>query len=202
MITRENVLQSGFITPENVNLVRPSDKESDLEFDAYILNKPYQSSDNIYYYHRQVDSLYSEYKNNQKLSLDFDFREKTIMAVMDAIGSPTLMQWVDVQNKNPRLSKMHGMFLEDMLNFIAGKRRSVQAESWELLIDKNNTYDKKTFEKIDVRKYFSMRPELGKIQINLSATLSSWLSQPMGFSDMIVCMGIVFGKQEGNKSVS
>lgn len=201
MITKNNVLQSGFICPENANLVRPTDKESDLEFDAYILNKPYQNSDNIYYYHRQLDSLYTEYKKDQRLSLDFDFREKVIMAVMDAVHTPTLAQWVDMQNSNPRLSSLHSAFVEDMLKFITGKQRSVQPESWELLIDKNNTYDKKTYKKIDIRNYFTVNYQTDRAPMNLSGTLSKWLSRPMGFSDMIVTMGVIFSEQKGNKSL-
>ncbi len=201
MITKNNVLQSGFICPENANLVRPTDKESDLEFDAYILNKPYQNSDNIYYYHRQLDSLYTEYKKDQRLSLDFDFREKVIMAVMDAIHTPTLAQWVDMQNSNPRLSSLHSAFVDDMLKFITGKQRSVQPESWELLIDKNNTYDKKTYKKTDIRNYFTVNYQVDRVPMNLSGTLSNWLSRPMGFSDMIVTMGIIFSEQKGNKNL-
>ena len=73
MQNRYNILQSGFISLENKLLVTPQANDSDLEFDAYILNKPYKGNENLYFYNKGVAEVYKEYNNDQRVSASFEF---------------------------------------------------------------------------------------------------------------------------------
>lgn len=204
MADRYNVLQSGFMCVENPKLIRPTDQSSDLEFDAYILNKPYKVDSNIYFFHSGVNTCYNDYKLNQRLSLDFNFREKSILEFLDALGVPSLADWILIQNNNPHLSELDKRFLLDMLKFIISGKRDIQPESWDLLIDKSNPYNKTPSTPIDIAKYFKPGNSFDKdkVSFNIVDTLQEWLSMNMGFSDFIVTIGIIFGRRTGTKSLS
>ncbi len=196
MLDRYNVLQSGFICIENKKLKRPNYKDEDLEFDSYILNKPQRHDDNVYFYHSGIDYYYQEYKNDQRKALNFDFREKFLLEVFDALANTSLADWVYMQNENSNLTELHREFVLDMLNFIIAGKRKVSPESWDLLITKDNVYDKRHYTAIDLKDYFKAPSTSGdRIPISAVGTVQTWLSKDMGFSDMIVTMGTIFGKR-------
>lgn len=205
MQNRYNLLQSGFLSLENKLLVTPQRQDSDLEFDAYILNKPYKNGDNVYFYHKGLDEIYKEYLADQRVSVKFDFQEKAILSFMDALSVNTFAEWVALQNNNPHLSSMHYRFILDTIAFMLGKGRSISADSWELLIDKDNVYSKKMAEKFNISTLFDNRNTgtfFDKLPFNLPAMLQCWISKPMGFSDFMVTAGIIFGQKAVRKSVA
>ncbi len=199
MPERFSVLQSGFISADNKNLVRPEDNgASGLEFDAYILNHPHSERGGEYFYHVGVDELYSKYCADQRVILDFDFREKYILAFYDALVLRSFMDWATLQNDQPHLSTLHTKFLLDTLSFVATGQREMQPESWDLLIDKSNNFDKSIGSKIDSSIFVAR----GMIPNNIVEFLQLWHYRPMGFADFVVTTGIIFARREGRKTVS
>jgi len=214
MQNRYNILQSGFISLENKLLVTPQANDSDLEFDAYILNKPYKGNENLYFYNKGVAEVYKEYNNDQRVSASFEFQEKAILSFMNALGTKTFAEWIELQNENVYLTTLHEKFIIDTLNFIAGEGRAMSAESWDLIIDKNNSFNKNSASKFDISKrfnskdiifettgYYSERTKVPLIPYNLPAMLQLWITRPLGFSDFIVTSNIIFGKKTDSKTV-
>jgi hypothetical protein len=214
MQNRYNILQSGFISLENKLLVTPQANSSDLEFDAYILNKPYKDNENLYFYNKGVAEVFSEYNDDQIVSTSFAFQEKAILSFMYALGTRTFAEWIELQNENVHLSALHEKFINDTLNFIAGDGRSMSADSWDLIIDKNNSFNKNSAGKFDISKRFTPKdflierdgywPEHTKVPLipyNLPTMLQIWISRPLGFSDFLVTSNIIFGKKTDSKTV-
>ena len=199
MLDKYSILQSGFLSLGNPKLTRPTEQPSDMSFDAYILNKSFNIDTNVYFFHSALDHLYKEYKKDQRLSLDFDFREKVFIEFYDAIGMSTLEAWIDIQVNNPNLSVLHSKFLIDMLMFISGRTRTIQPENWELIISKDNSFNKSPFVKIKTSEFFNR--DKGLIPGPIDEVLLDWISKPMGFSDFIVTIGIIFGRKNGVETV-
>lgn len=214
MQSRYNVLQSGFISTENPMLATPGTKESDIEFDAYILNKPQKDNSNLFFYHKGIEQVYSEYNKNQRLAASFEFQEKAILAFMNALGSLNFATWCALQNDNPFLSDMHVRFIKDTAGFIAGLGRQVQPESWMLILDRNNSFSKTIGQKIDIatifrsQKYGAFVPYPAKlddplnIPVETALLLNQWFSRPQGFADFMVTSKIIFGKQSTQKTAN
>jgi hypothetical protein len=133
---------------------------------------------------------------------------------MNALGTQTFAEWIDLQNENIYLNSLHEKFINDTLNFIAGEGRSVSAESWSLLIDKNNYFNKNSASKFNIAKRFSSNdyiierngydPEYTTfplIPYNLPTMLQLWITRPLGFSDFIVTSNIIFGRKTDLKTV-
>lgn len=213
MQNRYNVLQSGFISTENPMLATPGTKDSDVEFDAYILNKPQKDTDNLFFYHKLVEQVYSEYNKNQNLAASFEFQEKAVLAFMNALGSLNFATWCALQNDNPFLSDMHVRFIKDTAGFIAGLGRQVQPESWMLILDRNNSFSKTIGQKIEMSTIFKSQtkdsyvlyPKSTQDHLNIpvetALLLKSWFSRPQGFADFMVTLKIIFGKQSTQKTV-
>jgi hypothetical protein len=208
MQNRYNILQSGFLSLENKQLLTPQAVNQDLEFDAYILNKPYKDTENLFFYHKAISDLFDEYNADYRNSANFAFQEKFLIAFIDALSTQTFAQWIDLQFNNARLSEIHVKFLIDTLNFIRGMGRCISVDSWQLLIDKDNPYNKAAASKIELSDYFDSKDfiyenslKLDKIPYNLPLTLQCWITQPMGFSDLVVTADIIFGKKEKSKTL-
>lgn len=208
MQNRYNILQSGYLSLENKQLITPQAMNQDLEFDAYILNKPYKDTENLFFYHKAITDLFEEYNTDFRIAANFAFQEKVILAFIDALSVQTFAQWIDLQFENPKLSEMHSKFLVDTLNFIKGKGRSMSVDSWQLLIDKDNPYNKASATKIQISDYFkatdfiySNHLEMDKIPYSLPLTLQCWIRQPMGFSDLMVTADIIFGRKDQSKTL-
>lgn len=213
MQSRYNVLQSGYISTENPMLATPGTKDNDIEFDAYILNKPQKDNANLFFYHKLVEQVYSDYNKDQRLAKSFEFQEKAISAFMNALGSLNFATWCALQNDNPFLSDLHVRFIKDTACFIAGLGRQVQPESWMMILDRNNFFSKNIGQKIEISKIFksqtkdtfvlypSSTMDNLNIPVETALLLNRWFSRPQGFADFMVTSKIIFGKQSPLKTV-
>lgn len=196
MLDQYTILQSGFISESNPKLVRPNSEPSDTSFDAYILNKASLINNNIYFYHKGVESIYDDFKKDSRLLGNFGFREKAIMEFYDAVGKAFMNLWIIQQRNNPHLTELHGEFLLDMLSFVNTGVRRVQPENWELIISKDNFFNKKPYTpitSIEISKTNSFISVANSSSTNIDSFVADWISKPMGFSDFLVTIGTIFG---------
>lgn len=194
------ILQSGFLSYPNDNLVKPELYEKSVY--EMMLGKEHRAGNNINFYFDEVVSLYNQWSGNNSLLSNFGFREKIILAAMRAFGHGSIYSWLNMQNENANLSALHEKFIIDTLNFVGGKARSIQTSQWLRMVEVRH---QSSGIKLDVKGYFindaygslarSPSPLTTYLPANLSEFLKLWLSQPKGFEDLLICLYIIFGNR-------
>lgn len=211
MQNRYNILQSGFITLENPLLLTPKSRESEFEFDAYILNKPLSDNENLFFYHKGVEELYEDYCKNTAAYACLEKQEAFILVALDAFSKLTFASWIALQNENPRITELHYEFIIDTLKFIQGHGRRMSIETWGLIIDKDNLFDKKMAKKFKLDEFFNASAgaydvlegsdvPLYNLPYKMADLLKIWLTRPMGFNDFVMTVSLIFGKRNSRKN--
>ena len=167
---------------------RRNDSASDVMPDPYISN-------------HIVDDLWNKYKQNTAESRSLAFEEKILKAALTAFSTKDFYSWCEIQFKSPYFDDMHRKFLNDTLTFVNTGQRKMNPQSWKSLLRPTRTpLNTKTV--FDYKSYFdgTLGAELNEsICIptrDLVSTITHWVSQPDGMSDLLCCLTILFGKLE------
>jgi len=190
------VLQSGFITPENNDLVLPTLTKPDL---VDVVTKPQRHSASPYYHSATITELFAKYGFNSSVIKDFDYREQYLKAFIGLMNSVSFKAWVYAQKQNSTISRMGVEFLIDTLRYISTGERYININNWMGLLDavpgmRADSDDIALFE-----CYFGDRLDTNiytgpTIPHDLTTVISRWCSHTEGFKDFVMTAGIIFGK--------
>jgi hypothetical protein len=147
-----------------------------------------------------VESLYSAYIRQSANVGSFDYREKVIVAALDAFGTDRFDVWYLSQLKSPALGNLHGDFLLDTLKYIETGKRDVSLETWQSLLaitDEGNNIGKLSplakefFGDTTSYEHFVL-PKYPK-NVELTEVIQNWLVHTAGFEDLLGTLHILFG---------
>lgn len=192
MRTKYAILQSGYLARDTTNLVLPDPISSDNINTALRLGRVVKDNRSSHHFHPDLDKLFEQHVNDGKLLASFDYREKLLMAVIDAINSKNFFDWCYVQAQSEYYSELHYRFLRDTIDFIYTSQRKVTIESWLYLIkaDKtNNTFKDYS----DLLKGYSETSGL------MEDVITAWTQNRHGFKDLLYFGKIVFGKTSARR---
>ncbi len=159
-----------------------------------VVPEPYISND-------AVDDLWAKYKQNTTDSRSLGFEEKILKAALLAFGTKDFQSWCAIQSQSPYFDDMHRKFLNDTLTFINTGVRKMNPQSWKSILKpvKTPVSTKTVF---DYPAYFKgelgtdlMQP-VSPNDYDLVCTITKWVSQPDGLTDLLCCLTILFGKVE------
>lgn len=184
------ILQSGFVTNILSKIERSED--TSIDFKNFILNKAYYRDTNEFFYFPIVNNLYKEYNTNINIINDIDFREKIIKVAFQVFGNKNLSEWVTMQNDFGLLTQLHKQFLVDTFEYIyelnIRNERSMPITQWCTLLvvgGRNN--------EISLKNMFGENNKF--IDTPMTQTLSTWLSLPNGFEDLLITLYVLFGNR-------
>jgi hypothetical protein len=193
------VLQSGFLSPTNP-LFHVSDPIS-----AQIVNQQLKMGVSVketlspFHYHAELNNLFHAHTTNPCLLDAFDFRERLLQNIKNAIGLTSFYTWFLIQKNSPYLTNTHIQFMEDTLHYLDTGQRRVAVTSWLATVSARHTPnpDLKAFfsphsyfERQVVRTFQSRQKELS----NINTALVNWCAHPDGFGDLLYFSKIVFGE--------
>jgi hypothetical protein len=185
------ILQSGFITNLEKGLIKNQYIKD--PFVDLALDKDHLKSKSLYFYHKEINDIYEDWRGDKTLMKSMDFRERILKAAKDAFNSYSIYQWFLMQGNTETLTELHQRFIYDTLSFVQGQKRSIEAVQWIRLLEAS---EKTQGVKIDVDKYFdnvNFKQEANFSSSALSTFLVTWTSQPNGFEDLMITLFVIFG---------
>jgi hypothetical protein len=145
----------------------------------------------------EIENLWKQYKTGDRFIKSFAFREKILIAAMQAMGTKSFLEWCLLQNSNPYFTEMHKRFMNDTFNFIETGKRSVNVLSWMNLVVAKQANSKDQEMVFQYPKFFGLQqPIQYRNDQKFISTLAKWTSQPNGFDDLVGTMHIFFGDKE------
>lgn len=143
-----------------------------------------------------VEALYAHMISRVTTLDDFEFRESLLKAALTAFGTQQFDFWYSQQQYIPAAGNLHREFLEDTLQFIETGTRAMHVQTWNDLINSNDTGHRQTVLSEKAMEFFGIssngirrEPRNG----SLIDVLITWTSQPGGFMDLLYTLHILFG---------
>lgn len=153
-----------------------------------------------------IIELYTQVVGRQVNHSMFDFREHAIKLALRSFGLPNFLVWAELNKQSPTFTQLHADFITDTMRFISTGKRNIPIDSWERMIvpGSNDPVGKVEYDK-DVVNNFPFGGSIrstGQARLdtcNLPQVLTRWLSQPSGFSDLVVTLYILFGDRSTSR---
>jgi hypothetical protein len=158
-------------------------------------NRPIQKDANTYPSNPTIDLLWKEYVTGVSFTTAFAFRERILVAALNAFGTTDFYEWCKLQQSNPYLTTTHKKFINDTFSFINGNKRSVSISSWLSIVRIDHTQgDKDTGLQLNTKEFFKQDwPVDIQPSTSLVSTLGSWTANPNGFEDLLGTLMVLFG---------
>lgn len=174
-----------------VNQPNPTDeilkKMKNLQFNPKIFLK----SETNPIFNEDIETLYAQHVNAGPGTNNIDFHEKILTAFIDAFGTPSFLEWLEVQQQSPTASYLHSKFLMDMIRFITGQNRQMAVSTWESLLN-SATHDD---DWEDVLAYTLAAEKEHYVKLGTVRNVAvQWCQQQNGIYDMLVTLHILFGR--------
>lgn len=203
-MARYVILQSGFLSNENPDLILTDHEPRQSFLKAIELGKPDRRTNNPYHFHKAVQAVVNQFFNDFSQLKDFDFREKVLIATKSAFSTQSFDGWCALQNESPAFGAMQQKFLEDTLNYLVTGQRSIQIESWKPLIEAKTSPEKNVQAPLDLTRYFGQGNMLRSTELlppKLEHAIATWTLRPDGFKDLIYSLDVIFGEVMNHRQV-
>lgn len=130
-------------------------------------------------------------------SVDFEFREKAIKAILHAFGGPYLDSWFAANYLMGRMTDSRIQFLNDTVKFVLGEERTYPVDMYLTYIGMatDHTYAPKHFDK-DISDLLGCNDPHFAVKNNSVKTtdfVQTWLARPGGFRDMLITAMVLWG---------
>lgn len=152
----------------------------------------------VFVSNEQVVMAYNQLIQRQVNAADFDWRERVVRIIINAFGTKSLNKWISACEKSPTFTKNHAECIEDWLSFCTAGKRKLSTTTWQRLIHPGvndpampSLVNQELVNRIPdgFSQIFSC-PSKGN---NLIEVIHMALSQPQGFSDLLVTAYTFFG---------
>lgn len=130
-------------------------------------------------------------------SMDFDFRERAIAAIMKAFGGPYLDSWFAANYLMGRMTESRIQFLNETVDFVLGKDRPYPVDMYLTYIGMATEHSPSP------REFCEPVAELlgcsdphfavDKNSVKTTEFVQSWLARPGGFRDMLITAMVLWG---------
>lgn len=143
-----------------------------------------------------VETLYAQYIKRAASTMSFEFREKVLIAALDAFGDKNFYSWYKTQLQSPAVGDVHLRFLDDVLRFISTGRRQMSLETWASFLQMNDAGERPQEFTPTAQEFFKIYkdgvyPSIS--QYSLTNVIQQWLSQPGGIEDLLGTLHLLFG---------
>jgi hypothetical protein len=145
-----------------------------------------------------VEMLHAQYVRRAAVTMSFEFREKVLIAALDAFGTVSFTDWYHSQPESPAFGDTHQRFLDDTLRFILQGRRYLSLESWASFLLPTDA-GIRPVEGGEIEEEFfsymeSAQPVTGGTgTVLLADVIQQWTSRPGGIEDLLGTLHLLFG---------
>ena len=145
-----------------------------------------------------VEMLYAQYIRRAAATMSFEFREKALIAALDAFGTVNFRDWYETQSESPSFGDTHQRFLDDTFRFIMHGRRNLSLESWASFLLPADGGTRPAGASEMAAEFFnamqSTQPVgVGPTPVLLADVIQQWTSRPGGIEDLLGTLHLLFG---------
>lgn len=148
-----------------------------------------ESEENTLTPNTAIEELYEEtLKHESVMKRDFAFRERLLVAALQAFGTLTINDWIEKQKQNPYFDTMQNRFVEETVHYVMTGFRKYHPMVYLDTMD------------IGTHNAFEIGPSTRKMLVDLNFRpipirefLQMWLGQRDGLSDMLISLRVLFG---------
>lgn len=199
-MSRIYVLQSGFVTTVGSQLVRTADKDVSFRDSLFVLD--YRVTDTSNYYDEEVERLFQQYRKNENVAHNFDYRESVYRCFYRLFTSTTLSPWINLQLESRTVGNLHRRFLRDVLQNVlnGGRRQLANLQYYQLLLasETSRNIPHRPDDSDEILQEFTKANHSSEIPF----LLATWTEEISGFVDMLDVLYVIFGPRHGPQSVS
>ena len=193
-------LQSGFIAWPSPELVRQD--SSDATFRDAILSPEYSTNDTENYYDRGVESLFQQWRKDDSLIQQFNFREAIVITALRCFRDKSMVPWLRMQVSQTRLGYMHRNFLSESFNSaMHNVSKTLDNFQYYRLLTPKDTERTVSLQERDVTGVLNEILQPGE-DSTVSNILFHWTCDIDGYVDLLVSLHVIFGKRTGIHNVS
>lgn len=175
--------------------IRNKTLSSNQVFKSILHNQDIGRSNTSVISNTMVEDLWKKLCNGNGFISNFKFREAIIKSGLNAFGTNSFLEWIELQNNNPYLSNIHRRFINDTFNFLKNGTRSLNIQMWLQLIAGDAQDNSKV--KINYQDFFGTNKPLHQRENHdINQLLIQWVSQPNGFEDLLGTLHVLFGDSD------
>lgn len=147
----------------------------------------------------QIMRSYEQLVRGDLKAQSFDFKERVIGEALKAFGTATLGAWIRITLQQPTVTQTHIDFIEDFIEFASnGRERRLPPQTWETLIVGQTRGSDKLIIPVSLKRFLTSTDVgeyivMEQIDYKFDVFISRWLSNPTGFSDMVITLNTLFG---------
>lgn len=187
------ILQSGFVSMSTGNLTKTTERER--AFDQKVLRDQLQKLDHETYYDATVESLFTSWRKDNMLMLDFDFREKVLKTAIRVFTglNKSWMRWIAIQRNMPTVGFLHRKFLVESIGRAYGKARTMELYTYHMLLNARQDSNRHQTTAGDYMGEF-----MGMVQDECSVEdlVRNWTADIDGTCDMLHALHVIFGRRD------
>lgn len=190
-------LQSGFVAINPTELEMTPENRSTLRDSLYASD--FRIGDNVNLYDEGIERLFSQFRKDNNLITNFEFRELILKAAFRVFntGTDSIAPWLRAQVSQRTVGYIHRKFLVETLRLIhTGEKRTMDAYTYHRLTEAEDTGNRSqpgSDRPNDVLlEYISTRNDY-----SLTRLITGWTDSIDGFVDLLKSLEVIFGKRTG-----
>ena len=152
------------------------------------------------FYDEEVTSLFSQWRKDENLIHDFNFREKTLKVAMRAFDTLNLADWVSTQHSQGTVQFLHRRFLKEMLaRALHGKAKTVENHQYYRLLTRapssGKIPDTGSPGEIDDSFIDAFKVDGRTGSAHLPTIIARWTEDLDGLCDLLATLNVIFGQR-------
>lgn len=153
-------------------------------------NTPFTASSEI------VDLWFTAISGSEEFKT-FEYKEKVLKFALKSFGTDKLLDWVEVQYKNPEFTDTHSKWIDETISFVgSGKPRELTFNNWTTILSAGSSSPAKRKQSPIIKDYFfSSASLLNKSNITIKKFILSWVRQNGGIEDLLYSLNMLYGKR-------
>lgn len=190
------VLQSGFVTGNTSRLVKtPESEETPLDS---LLAVNLQTSDTDNFYDEGVESLFQQWRKDNKLMARFEFREMVLLSayrVFSKNESVSIAPWLVDQLLQPEVGYLHRKFLKETFASVLNKEsRSMETYTYFRLLHPSGPGNKPQVQNDCPDELLYEFVKRGQSTL-ITDFVREWTPNMHGFCDLLNTLHVIYGRR-------
>lgn len=169
---------------------------------SMLFNKHQPAATSLYTANEEVNALWMDMASGAPEFKTFEFKERILRCALQAFGTATLFEWIELQDLSPSFTDLHARWIDETLLYIfAGKRREMSDNNWRALLKVGGVQQSARALSPVVRALL-LGERLGaddaamyRKAMTLHQFIHAWILRPNGIVDLVAALCVLFGKR-------
>lgn len=190
------ILHSGFVTTDSSKLLRSTIEDKGIR--KMMIQPSGLGEDPDSYYDSEVTSVFNQWRKDEDLIRNFEFRETLLKVALRAFDDQSFGRWIELQHAQGGVGYLHRRFIKEMVG--------------RIFSDQAKTMDNYQYYRLLSREPFSTKFPDTNVSSVLSTdyldtfiksgqgsflpdVLTEWTEDTDGVVDLICTLNVIFGRR-------